>query len=84
MKSFISKYLSVNTYDLLKAGLVSFIYALLDGLVTYYSTNNHTLPDAAQCKALLVQGIMVFVAYVKVKAFTNSDGQLFKPETKNQ
>lgn len=80
MKPLISKYLSVNTYDLLKAGLVSCIYALLDGVVTYYFANQNTLPNATQFKAMLLQSGVVFIAYVKVKLFTNSNGKLFQSE----
>jgi hypothetical protein len=86
MKNLASKYLSFVPYDFLKAALITFLYALIDGVIVYFN-NNKTLPDVEQFKSIAIHSAIALIAYLKVKFATNSEGKLFQPEqqtVKNQ
>jgi ABC-type uncharacterized transport system permease subunit len=75
-----SNFLNLNLNDLFKGFLVAVITSVLVAMEPLLVSGK--LPDLPTLKAVAIAGVGAGIAYLVKNAFTNSQGQLLKPEVK--
>jgi hypothetical protein len=72
-----SKFLNLDTRDLIKGVIVTVASTAITGLVTVL--NSGTMPTVMQLKGIGIAGLSAGLAYLLKNFFTNSNDQI-KPE----
>ena len=75
-----SKFLSLNTQDLLKGLVLSLIFFVLTSILT--SLNADEFPTAEQWVSIGKNGLALVISYLLKNFFTNSNDKFLKKETK--
>jgi hypothetical protein len=75
-----SNFLNLNLNDLFRGFLVAVITAILVALEPMLTTGQ--FPDLPTLKAVAIAGVGAGIAYLIKNIFTNSQGQILKPEAK--
>jgi hypothetical protein len=74
----LSNFLTLNLRDALNGFVVAFLAAALTALVEYL--NKGDLPTGENLKAIAIIGLTAGVSYVVKNLFSNSNGEILKPE----
>lgn len=74
----LSNFLTLNLRDALNGFVVAFLAAALTALVEYL--NKGALPTGENLKAIAIIGLTAGVSYVVKNLFSNSNGEILKPE----
>lgn len=68
----------LKLYDYVKGVIVAIVTAILTSILPIIQTG--ALPDLATLKTIAISAVSAGLAYLLKNLFTNSDGELAKPE----
>ena len=73
-----SDFFKLNFFDLFKGALVAGLFVVLQAILSVFESG--ALPDGASLLTFLKAGAIAAGAYLIKQIFTNSNGELAKPE----